>query len=133
MRSFIGDIAKRFRLNPRTIRYYEKIGILPEAGRSESGYRIYSEATVERLEFILKAKGLGLKLDEIREILLLHDEGKVPCDCTRSLIHNRISEIDHRIADLTELKTRLQRILKVERPGVFKSICPIITESENNS
>jgi DNA-binding transcriptional MerR regulator len=70
-RWFIGNIAKRFSLNPRTIRYYERIGILPEAGRSEGGYRLYSAATVERLEFILKAKRLDLKLDEIKEILHL--------------------------------------------------------------
>lgn len=61
-RFFIGDIAKRFGLNPRTIRYYEIIGILPKARRTESGYRIYSYETIERLEFILKAKALGLKL-----------------------------------------------------------------------
>lgn len=132
-RSFIGDIARKFGLNPRTIRYYEKIGILPETGRSGSGYRVYSEAIIERLEFVLKAKSLGLKLDEIREILMIHDEGRVPCDCSRSLLRNRISEIGHKIAELTDLKARLQRILKVERPGSFKSICPIITDAEKNS
>ena len=55
-RFFIGELGKRFGLNPRTIRYYERIGILPKAGRTESGYRIYSDETIKRLEFILKAK-----------------------------------------------------------------------------
>ncbi|MDA8388122.1 MAG: MerR family DNA-binding transcriptional regulator [Nitrospiraceae bacterium] len=58
-RHFIGDIARRFGLNPRTLRYYEAIGILPKAGRTESGYRVYGEGAVERLEFVLKARALA--------------------------------------------------------------------------
>ena len=50
----------------------------------------------------------------------------MPCDCTRSFIANKITEIEHRIADLAELQSRLQRILKTERRGVSNSICPII-------
>jgi DNA-binding transcriptional MerR regulator len=65
-RFFIGDIAKRFGLNPRTIRYYETISILPKARRIESGYRVYDDKAIEMLEFILKAKTLGLKLEEIK-------------------------------------------------------------------
>lgn len=132
-RWFIGDTAKRCNLNPRTIRYYERIGILPSAGRSEGGYRVYGEATIERLGFILKAKSLGLTLDEIKEILLLHDEGKVPCECTRSLISSKITEIERRIADLAGLKTRLQAILGDELPKTSGSICPMITGAEKTS
>ncbi len=133
-RFFIGDIAKKFGLNPRTVRYYEAIGILPKPIRSESGYRVYSEETIERLEFILKAKTLGLKLDEIREILLLHEKGQAPCECTRDFIRNKISEIEEKIISLTELKERLARLLKIKKYKVaIKSICPIITESEKTS
>lgn len=82
-RFFIGDIAKRFGLNPRTIRYYEMGGILPRAKRTETGYRIYSEDAVERMEFILKAKTLGLKLVEIKAIIDLYEKGEIPCECTR--------------------------------------------------
>ena len=133
-RFFIGDIAKRFGLNPRTIRYYEAIGILPKPVRSESGYRIYSEETVERLEFILKAKTLGLKLNEIKEIIQLHEKGEAPCECTREFIRNKIVEIEDKIANLTELKIRLTELLKIKKYKVAaKSICPIITESEKTS
>ncbi len=126
-RFFIGDVAKRFGLNPRTIRYYETIGVLPMAKRSESGYRVYSDETVERLEFILKAKTLGLKLDEIKEILLLHEKGEVPCECTREFIRNKISEIEEKITSLTDLKTRLTELLKIKGYKIaIKSICPII-------
>ena len=133
-RFFIGDIAKKFGLNPRTIRYYETIGILPKASRIESGYRVYDDKTIERLEFILKAKTLGLKLDEIKEILLLHEKGEVPCECTRDFIRNKISEIEDKITSLTELKIRLTELLKIKKYKVaIKSICPIITESEKTS
>lgn len=92
-RFFIGDIAKRFDLNPRTIRYYEEIGILQKARRTESRYRIYTDEAIERLEFILKAKTLGLKIDEIKEIMLIHEKGEVPCECTRAFVRNKITEL----------------------------------------
>lgn len=126
-RFFIGDVAKRFGLNPRTLRYYEKIGILPKAGRTESGYRTYDIETIKRLEFILKAKALGLKLDEIKEILLLHEKGKVPCGCTKDFVRKKLIEIDEKITSLTELKVRLARLLKPKKhKPATRSICPII-------
>jgi hypothetical protein len=57
----------------------------------------------------------------------------MPCDCTRSFIGNKITEIEHRIADLAELQSRFRRILKTKRRDVCKSICPIITDSEKTS
>lgn len=132
-RFFIGDIAKRFGLNPRTIRYYEGIGILPKAGRTESRYRIYDIETVKRLEFILKAKTLGLSLDEIKEIILLHERGEVPCEYTKGFIKNKITEIDEKIYNLAELKTKLTKLLGQKKYRVAESICPIITEAEKKT
>jgi DNA-binding transcriptional MerR regulator len=126
-RFFIGDIAKKFGLNPRTIRYYEMIGILPKARRTESDYRIYTNETIGRLEFILKAKTLGLKLGEIKEIINLYEKGEIPCECTKDILRNKIKEIEEKITNLTELKTRLTNLLKLKRYSVStKSICPII-------
>jgi MerR family Zn(II)-responsive transcriptional regulator of zntA len=131
---FIGDLADRLKLNPRTIRYYERIGILPNPGRTESGYRVYNERTVERLEFILKAKALGLKLDEIKQILLIHDMGQAPCERTQAFISNKITEIEDKIADLTSLKKKLEKILKYKiRKDFSESICPMIAASEEKT
>ena len=75
----IGELAARFGLNPKTIRYYEEIGLLKRADRTESGYRLYTRQDVERLGFIRRAKMLGLSLDEIRDILSVQQKGSPPC------------------------------------------------------
>ncbi len=104
--------------------------MLPNARRTESGYRVYDEKTVERLEFIRKAKALGLMLDEIKQILLLHDKGQAPCERTQAFVGNKIKEIEENIADLTSLKDKLQKILKAKRQTfVPDSICPLIEAS----
>lgn len=127
-------MAKRFGLNPRTIRYYETIGILPKARRTESRYRIYTDETIERLEFILKAKTLGLKLNEIKEIIQLHEKGEAPCECTREFIRNKISEIEEKIITLTELEARLTKLLKTKKVRTISdSICPIITGAKKKT
>lgn len=126
-RFFIGDIAKRFGLNPRTIRYYEMVGILPKPKRTETGYRTYDSKTIKRLEFILKAKTLGLKLDEIKEIISHYEKGEIPCECTKAIIRKKIEEIDEKISALADLRMRLANLLKLNRRGISTgSICPII-------
>jgi len=126
----IGEIAKRFGLNPRTIRYYETIGVLPKAERTESGYRLYAEDAIKRLEFVLKSKTLGLTLDEVRQILSLHDKGVAPCEHTKDFIKYKLREIDERIAALKSLKGTLSTALKKKfKAHSAASICPIIDQT----
>lgn len=132
-RHFIGDAAKRFGLNPRTIRYYEAMGLLQKAERTEGRYRIYTDEAIDRLEFILKAKAIGLKLSEIKEIINLHEKGKMPCECTKEFIRNKIMEIDEKVAALAELRERLTALLESKKYKISKSICPIITEAEKKT
>lgn len=133
-RFFIGDVARKFGLNPRTIRYYETIGLLPKTRRTQGGYRIYTDETIKRLVFIIKAKTLGLKLAEIKEILQLYEKGEVPCECTKDIIRNKIKELEEKIIILSELKTKLTEILRTEKhkKGI-ESICPIIEGSGENT
>ena len=73
----IGELAGRLGVNPKTIRYYESIGLLPDPGRTPSGYRVYDEDAVDRLRFIRTAQRLGVTLDEVKEILGFRERGEV--------------------------------------------------------
>ena len=128
---FIGDISKKFNINPRTIRFYESIGILPKPARGENGYRIYNDIFFERIDFIIKAKAQGFKLNEIGEILNLYDEGRKPCAYTKSLMNDKIKEIELKINGLRELKVKLEERLKQRTGTSGSSICPIIDKKTN--
>lgn len=103
----IGELAGQLGLNPRTIRYYESIGLLPEPQRTGSGYRDYDDETGELLTFIKTAQRLGITLDEIREILALRDRGEQPCGYVRDVLRQQVGEIDDRIAELRQLRREL--------------------------
>jgi len=132
----IGELAARFDLNPKTIRYYEEIGLLPRADRSASGYRLYNKGGVERLSFIRRAKTLGLSLEEIRDILSVQQEGSPPCGQVFSLIDTKISAIDRRMADLVAFRAALATLRttwanedeRVRHATAPARICPIIEQ-----
>jgi MerR family transcriptional regulator, mercuric resistance operon regulatory protein len=100
----IGDVARRAGVSAPTIRYYEEIGLLPSPARSSSGYRRYSERTVEELQFIRKAQALGFSLDEIGQILKLSRSGKTPCSHVLSLAHQHLAAVDERIRQLQRFR-----------------------------
>ena len=110
-RFFIGELAERTGLGRDTIRYYESLGVLPEAPRSEGGYRLYGGEDVERLAFVAQAQTLGLTLEEIREILELVDRGREPCVHVRERLALRLEETRARIRDLRKLERRLEATL----------------------
>jgi MerR family copper efflux transcriptional regulator len=105
----VGQAARRSGLTPKAIRLYENKGLLPVADRTESGYRTYSPRDVEVLRFIRRAKSLGLRLDEIKEIIDLERGGTQPCDTVLALLGTHIQEIDRTMADLRTLKKALVR------------------------
>jgi MerR family copper efflux transcriptional regulator len=128
---FIGDLAKKTGLVVRTIRYYESVGLLPKTARTESGYRVYGDDAVDRLEFIIKAKSIGLKIREIRDVVTLIDKGLVPCGFTKTLISSKIDEIDEKLAELYLLKSKLASLLELceKNPEIMGS-CPVIESLE---
>ncbi len=103
----IGRLAAEFGLNPKTIRYYEAIGLLPTPVRTPSGYRMYGPADRDRLQFILKAKAIGLSLEEIREILALRQEGQLPCAHVLALLDRKIAAIDRQLLALAVFRHEL--------------------------
>ena len=132
----IGELAARFGLNPKTIRYYEEIGLLPRAARLDSGYRRYDERDAERLGFIRRAKMLGLSLDEIRDILSMQQTDSPPCGQVLNLIDIKISAIDRRKAELETFRAELANLRaawtdedeRVRQAAAPACICPIIEQ-----
>lgn len=104
----IGEVATRANLATATIRYYESIGLLEQSSRSASGYRRYTERTVEELHFIRKGQALGFSLDELREILSLSRSGVTPCAHVLSLGHRHLAAIEARLQQLALFRDQLQ-------------------------
>lgn len=122
----IGQLAKQLDLNPRTIRFYEQVGVLPLPPRTDSGYRLYSHEDEERLRFVKTAQRVGLTLGEIKEVLAFRDRGDQPCRYVASVIEHRLAEINDRIRELRTLKEELSALKErmrnqgiAERDGSF--------------
>lgn len=120
----IGELSRRTGVNIETIRYYEKIKVLPAPPRTGSGRRVYGSAEVRTLSFIRRARELGFTLDQVRELLRLVDRG-YSCGEVRDLTRNHIADISAKIADLR----RIERLLKktsAQCTGGKVPACPIV-------
>ena len=119
----IGQLGKLTAILPRTIRYYEEVGILPQPRRSESRYRLYSETDVRRLELIRRARLLDMTLPEVRE--LVEWASSETCndfqDRFLEVVRQKLEEVDERIADMQKLKQDL-RHLEAHFQGVAKEV-----------
>lgn len=102
-------LARRTGCNLETIRYYEKIGMMPDPPRTAAGYRVYDEGHVSRLRFILRARELGFSLDEIRGLLTLVDRGTQTCAEVKARTEHHLSDVRAKIADLRRIETVLAR------------------------
>lgn len=125
---WIGEVAARAGVNPKTIRYYEALGLLPSPAREANGYRRYSAEAVELLSFVKLAQGLGFTLDEIREIMAIRRRGEVPCTHVRSLLQRKAVELDRKLEDLMALRRRIRRSLAAwgQRRVKRAAVCPHI-------
>jgi DNA-binding transcriptional MerR regulator len=103
----VGQLAARAEVRADTIRYYERAGLLPEPSRTDGDHRRYGAADVDRLLFIRGAQRLGLRLSEIRQLLLVRETGDCPCGPAETLLREHIGEIDREIARLTALRAEL--------------------------
>ncbi len=104
------ELAGRLGCNLETIRYYEKIGLLPEPARTASGHRLYSGEDQVRLRFILRARGLGFPVEDVRSLLGIND-GRPSCAEVKALAEAHQRDIRKRIADLRQMDRRLGDIM----------------------
>lgn len=107
----IGVLAERLGINPKTIRYYESIGLLPTPARRPSGYREYGEEDAERLAFVRTAQRFGLRLDQIREILAFRERRERPCAFVLDAVRRELADLDQRIAELQRTRAELGNLL----------------------
>jgi DNA-binding transcriptional MerR regulator len=128
----IGEVASSSGLSVKTIRYYEEIGLLaPAVARSHSGYRLFNPQTLVRLAFIKRAQALGLSLNEIKDILGVHDSGQLPCGEMKQHLQEKVRAISDQIAALENRRMELQALLSgwQEAPPshlLRQTICPNI-------
>lgn len=106
----IGELGGRTGVDPRTIRYYEGIGLLPAPGRRPSGYREYGEGDVDRVVFVKVARRLGLGLSEVAEILAFKERSEPPCDFVLGALDRRLEHLGRRIAEMEDLRAELVRL-----------------------
>lgn len=121
----IGFLANKTNVKVETIRYYEKVGVMPDPPRSPSGYRVYKDAHVQRLYFIRRCRQLGFAMDEIRDLLSLVDLNTYTCSEVSALTLNHASMVKAKIADLRRLEKTLLQIAS-QCTGVDVPNCPII-------
>ncbi|HCT77915.1 MAG TPA: heavy metal-responsive transcriptional regulator [Micromonosporaceae bacterium] len=122
------EVAARASVNPQTLRYYERRGLLAAPVRSGSGYRAYPPEAVYRVRFIKRAQELGFTLAEVESLLHLAEGGPDSCDGVRTLADEKIADLEQRIADLQALQAGLtQLVATCDRPRSQRD-CPILDE-----
>lgn len=128
----IGELADAVGVNPKTIRFYEQIGLLPEPDRRPSGYRDYDDEDRERLVFVRTAQRLGLPLVDIKEILDFAERGEAPCGYVRSVLARQVAELGGRIAELTALRGQLQALQRqaADLPPTAGHYCGVIEHAK---
>jgi MerR family transcriptional regulator, copper efflux regulator len=109
---FIGDVAKHSGASRKALRLYEAAGILAPPRRTEAGYRIYGADALDLLAFIRQAQRLGFTLDEIKEIVLIQRSGRLPCRHVHHVVLRKRSDMDRRLADIREMRKRLDAVLR---------------------
>ena len=103
----IGEVAKRLGITPRTIRYYEELGLLDPPLRIEKGIRFYSDEDIKRIKFILKLKDLGLTLKEMMELADIYNQHKQPINILPKLVEildKHLEKIDEKMSRLASLR-----------------------------
>ena len=121
----ISEAAIRANLPVKTVRYYGDIGLVTPAGRSDSGYRLYTDPDVAKLSFVGRARRYSFSIDQCRELLDLYEDEQRPSSVVKQITLEKIAEIDSRLHELQELRDELQH-LAGSCHGDSRPDCPIL-------
>lgn len=127
-----GELSFRTGVNLETIRYFERVGILPEPARTQGGHRVYDESHVRTLSFVRRARSLGFTPDEVRTILDLGGPGKAPCAEVREIAARHLEQVRSKIADLAEIERLLAETI-VHCSGKPEPECAVMEMIESPS
>ncbi len=123
----IGDVAVASGVSAKMIRYYESIGLLPPAARSQSGYRVYGQSDVHRLAFIRRARRLGFSVAQIdRLVALWRDTNRASAEVKRIALEH-VDELEEKIAELEAMRRTLRHLAE-HCHGDQRPDCPIIDD-----
>ncbi|MDR5777145.1 MULTISPECIES: helix-turn-helix domain-containing protein [unclassified Caballeronia] len=106
----IGTLSQLSGVNIETIRYYEKVGLLPAANRTSNGYRQYDDASVEQLAFVRRGRELGFTIDEMCELLALANHPNQPCADADRMTRSHLEAIEAKIRDLQRMRRALRQV-----------------------
>ena len=120
-----GKLAKRTGCNAETIRYYEKIGLMPEPVRSATGYRQYNQEHEQRLQFIMRGRELGFAIEDLKSLLELVDRKIVSCGEVSRLAGTHLESVHQKITDLQRIEVALSKTLR-SCSGKDVPECPVI-------
>ena len=128
----IGEVAKLSGIGIEALRFYERSGLLGRPGRTQSGYRVYDEAVLQRLDFIKRAQVLGFSLDEIKRIIADKQAGRSPCLEVRNIVRHRLEELDERMKEMRRYRKELGTALtNWEETGELDGhVCGLIEGAE---
>jgi Cu(I)-responsive transcriptional regulator len=121
----IGVLSKATDTKVETIRFYERMGLLPAPQRTQGNYRAYTPEHLGRLSFIRRARDLGFTLDQVRELLSLSDQKDRSCDAVDAIAREHLAEVERKVADLHALQRHLSSIISRCRQGTIAD-CRII-------
>jgi Zn(II)-responsive transcriptional regulator len=127
----IGQLAKDVQVKTDTIRFYEKIGLMPKPLHTQSGYRHYTLEDLKRLRFIIRAKDMGFTLAEIKELLAIKISSKDTCEAVYIQSQNKIKIINQKMSELKKMKRALGQLMKqCHLENHYQRECPILDALE---
>jgi MerR family transcriptional regulator, mercuric resistance operon regulatory protein len=121
----IGKLSQLSGVNIETIRYYERVKVLPAPARAENGRRTYGPTETRILIFIRRARELGFSLDEVRALLRLGGPGKASCGEVREIAAHHLNDIRAKISDLRKLERLLSKTV-AQCTGTAAPVCPVL-------
>lgn len=123
----IGQASSQSGVSAKMIRYYESIGLMPEAGRTQAGYRVYSARDVHLLRFVRRSRDLGFALEDIRMLLGLWQDDERPSAAVKDIALKHIDELTRKIVELQAMKRSLQHLAEACH-GDDRPDCPILDD-----